>query len=128
MNDVWKMPILHWICSRIDPLSFITEVPSYYHFFAWHGCIVWISFYSETSSLEPFSLLNDLIASYYTKRKWHLRQGYLFCLNHIILIKKCFFTSTYFSPFNLKVLLNQKWSSLKMYSQVWDNFCQPKAL
>ena len=30
-------------------------------------CIVWISFYPGTSSLEPFALFYDLIASYYTK-------------------------------------------------------------
>ena len=36
-------------------------------FFALHSRIVWISFYLETSSLEPFSLFYDLIASYYTK-------------------------------------------------------------
>ena len=36
-----------------------------------------------------------------------------FVLNHIILIRKCFFTSAYFSPFDLKSSLNQKLSSLK---------------
>ena len=36
-----------------------------------------------------------------------------FVLNHIILIRKYFFESTYFSQFNLKSLLNQKLSSLK---------------
>ena len=36
-----------------------------------------------------------------------------FVLNHVILIRKCFFTSAYFSPFDLKSLLNQKLSSLK---------------
>ena len=34
-----------------------------------------------------------------------------FVLNHIILIIKCFFTSAYFSPFDLKSLLNQKFSN-----------------
>ena len=81
-------------------------------FFASHSRIVWISFYLKTSSLEPFSLFHDLIASYYTKRKWQWRQDY-FVLNHM-LIKKCFFTSACFSPFNLKVLLNQKLFSLKV--------------
>ena len=38
----------------------------------------------------------------------------LFVLNHIILIRKCFFTSAYFSPFDLKSLLNQALSSLKV--------------
>ena len=42
-------------------------------------CIVWISFYPGTSSLEPLSLFYDLIASYYTKGKWQQRQAYLFC-------------------------------------------------
>ena len=36
-----------------------------------------------------------------------------FVLNHIILMRKSFFTSAYFSPFDLKSLLNQKLSSLK---------------
>ena len=79
LHDVWKMHTLHWPCSRIDALSFITVVPSYYHFLASHSRIVWISFYLETSSLEPFSLFYDLIASYYTKGKWQWRQGHLFC-------------------------------------------------
>ena len=35
-----------------------------------------------------------------------------FVLNHI-LIRKCFFASVYFFPFDLKSLLNQKLSSLK---------------
>ena len=34
-------------------------------------------------------------------------------MNHIILIRKCFFTSAYFSPFDLKSSLNQKLLSLK---------------
>ena len=55
------MPILHWTCFTIDVLSFITVVPSYYHFFAPHSRIVWISFYLEASTLEPFSLFHDLI-------------------------------------------------------------------
>ena len=75
-------------------------------------CIAWISFYPGTSSLEPFSLFYNLIASYYTKGKWQWRKVY-FVLNHIILIRKCFFTSAYFSPFDLKSSLNQKLSSLK---------------
>ena len=75
-------------------------------------CIVWISFYPGTSSLEPFSLFYDLIASYYTKGKWQWRQGD-FVLNRIILIRKCFFTSAYFSPFDLKSSLNHKLSSLR---------------
>ena len=105
------MPILHWTCSRIDTLSFITVVPSYYHFFTSQSHIIWISFYLETSSLEPFSLFYDLIASDYTKGEWQWRQDYLFC--HIILLRKCFFTSAYFSPFDLRNLLTQKLSSLK---------------
>ena len=36
-----------------------------------------------------------------------------FALNQIILIRKCFFTSAYFSPFDLKSSLNQKLSRLK---------------
>ena len=73
-----------------------------------HSHIVWISFDLETSSLEPFSIFYDLIASCYTKGKLEWRQSYLFVLNHIILIRKCFFTSAYFSPFDLKSILNQK--------------------
>ena len=111
--DVWIMPILQWTCSRIDALSFIIVVPSYHDFFTLHGRILWISFYLETSSLETFSLFYDLTASYYTKGKWQWRQGYLFAFSHIILIRKCFFTSTYFSPFDLKSLLSHKLSSLK---------------
>ena len=62
-----KSPYL--TCSRKGSLSFITTVP-FYHFFASHSRIVWILFYLETSSLEPFLLFYDLIASYYTKGKW----------------------------------------------------------
>ena len=36
-----------------------------------------------------------------------------FAFNHIILKRKCFFTFAYFSPFDLKRLLNQNFSSLK---------------
>ena len=36
-----------------------------------------------------------------------------FAFSHIILIRKGFFTSTYFSPFDLKSLLSHKLSSLK---------------
>ena len=39
---------------------------------------------------------------------------FIFVLNHIMLIKKCLFTSACFSPFNLKILPNQKLSSLKV--------------
>ena len=42
-------------------------------------CIVLISFYPGTLSLEPFPIFYGVIASYYTKRKWQWRQGYLFC-------------------------------------------------
>ena len=59
-------------------------------------CIVWVSFYPGTSSLEPFSLFYDLIASYYTKGKWQRRQGYLLCFKSYHFDKKCFFTSAYF--------------------------------
>ena len=82
-------------------------------FFVSQNHIIWISFYLETSPLEPISLFNDLRASDYTKRKWQWRQDHFFVLNHISLIRKCFFTSAYFSPFGLKNLLNQKLSSLK---------------
>ena len=34
-------------------------------------------------------------------------------MNHIILIRKCYFIAAYFSPFDLKSFLNQKLSSLK---------------
>ena len=53
-------------------------------------CIVWISFCPGTSSLEPFSLFYDLIASYYTKGKWQWRQGYLFCFESYHFDKKMF--------------------------------------
>ena len=89
------------------------SVFSYHHFVASHCHIVWISFYLDTSSLATFSLFYDLIASHYTKGKWHWRRGYLFCFEYIILITKYFFPSLYFSPFNLKSLLNQKLTSLK---------------
>ena len=80
-------------------------------------------FYHETSSLEPFSLFYDLIASYYTKGKCQLGQGYLFCFESYHFDKKMFsyiFTSAYFSPFNLKSLLNQKLSSSKTKFCFWD--------
>ena len=77
-----------------------TVVPSHYHFF-------------ETSSLEPFSLFYDLIATYYTKRKWQWRQDYVFCLESFHFDKTMFFTSAYFSPSDLKSRLKQKLSSLK---------------
>ena len=91
-----------------------TVVPSNYHFIALHCRIVWISFYFEAWSLTPFLLFNFLtfLASYYTKRKWQ-DKVICFVLNDIILIKRHFFTSAYFSPFDLKSLLNQKLSSLK---------------
>ena len=76
-------------------------------------CIVWISFYPGTSSLEPFSIFYDLIASYYTKGKWQWRKVIYFVWNHIILIIKYFFTSAFFSPFDLKSSLNRKMSSLR---------------
>ena len=68
----------------------LTVVPSYYHFFASHSRIVWIWFYLETSSLEPFSLFYDLIAPDYTKEKWQCRQGYLFCFESYHFDKKMF--------------------------------------
>ena len=54
--------------------------------------------------------------------RWHLitqkengngEKVIYFALNHIMLTRKCFFTSAYFSPFDLKGSLNQKLSSLK---------------
>ena len=83
----------------------------------------WISFYLEISSLEPFSLFHDLIASHYTKGKCQWGQGYLFCFESYHFDKKMFFyifTSAYFSPFNLKSLLNQKLSSSKTKFCFWD--------
>ena len=62
-------------------------------------CIVWISFYPGTSSLEPFSLFYDLIASYYTKGKWQWRQGYLFCFESYHFDKKMFLCICLFSSF-----------------------------
>ena len=73
--------------------------------FALRSRIVWISFYLKTSSLQPFSLFYDLIASYYTKGKWQWRQGYLFCFQSCH-FDKGFFKFAYFSPFDLKSLLN----------------------
>ena len=75
-------------------------------------CIVWISFCHGTSSLDPFSLFYDLIASYYTKGKWQWRQGYLFCFESYHFDKKMFLYISFFSPFDLKSSLNQKLSSL----------------
>ena len=66
LHVVWKMPTLHRTCSRMNVLSLITVVPSYYHFYASFG---------SRFTLE----LYNLIASYYTKGKWQWRQGYLFC-------------------------------------------------
>ena len=60
-------------------------------------CIVWISFYPGTSSLEPCSLFYDLIASYYTKGKLQWRQGYLFCFESYHFDKKMFFYICYTS-------------------------------
>ena len=78
-----------------------------FFFFASHSRIVWISFYLETSSLEPFSL-------FIKKENGNVDKVIYFVLNHIIFIRKFFFTSVYFSAFNLKILLNQKLSSLKV--------------
>ena len=52
--------------------------------------IVWISFCPGTSSLEPFWLFYDQIASYYTKAKWQWRKGYLFCFESYHFDKKMF--------------------------------------
>ena len=77
--------------------------------------IFWISFYPGTSSVEPLSLFYDVIASYYTKGK--CGQGYedkvIYFVLNIVLIRKCFFTSAYFFPFDLKSSVKQKLSSLK---------------
>ena len=77
-------------------------------------CIVLISFYPGTLSLEPFPIFYGVIASYYTKRKWQWRQARLFILFWITSFwqKKCFLPSAYFPPFDLKSSLNQKLSSL----------------
>ena len=80
----------------------------------------WISFYLEISSLEPFSLFYDLIASYYTKGKWQWGQGFLFCFEWYHFDKKMFFYICLFSPFNLKSLLNQKLFSSKAKFCFWD--------
>ena len=95
------------------PFSFLTVVSTYYHFFVTQSHIVWISFYLETSSLESYSLFYDLITSDYAKKNGNGDRIIYFVLNHIILVRKCFFTSACFSPFDLKSLLNQKLSSLK---------------
>ena len=53
----------------------------------------------------------DLIASYYIKGKWQWRQGYLFCFESNYFDKKMFLYI--FSPFDLKSLVNQKFSIFK---------------
>ena len=89
----WRLENAH-----ITLNMFQNRFPFFYNssaFLLSFSCIVWISFYPGTSSLEPFSLFYDLIASYYTKGKWQWRQGYLFCFeshhfdnhdNHIIFL------------------------------------------
>ena len=67
-------------------------------------CIVWISFYPGTSSLEPFPFFYDLIASYYTKGKWQWRKGYLFCFESYhfdckMFLYICLFFSFWFEEF-----------------------------
>ena len=56
-----------------------------------------------------------MIGSYYTKGK--CGQGYedkvIYFVLNIVLIRKCFFTSAYFFPFDLKSSVKQKLSSLK---------------
>ena len=90
-RDPEKMPLLQWKCSRTDAFSFKIVVRAFLlSFFASHSRIVWISFYLETSSLEPFSLFYDLIASYYTKGKWQWRQDYLFWFQPYHFDKKMF--------------------------------------
>ena len=79
LHDVWKIPVLHWTRSRIDGLSFITVVPSYYHFFRIAQLHRFDFVLSWNFISRAFSLFYDLIASYYTKWKWQWRQGYLFC-------------------------------------------------
>ena len=74
-------------------------------------CIIWISFYPGSSSLEPFSLFYDLIASYYTKGKWQWKEGYLFCFESYHFDKKMFPYICLF--FFLIWKVNQKLSSLK---------------
>ena len=104
-RDPEKMPLLQWKCSRIDAFSFKIVVRAFLlSFFASHSRIVWISFYLETSSLEPFSLFYDLIASYYTKGKWQWRQDYLFWFQPYHFDKKmflylCLFLSTWSEEF-----------------------------
>ena len=109
----WRLENAHITLNMFQnrcPFLFNSSAfPSYYHFFASHSRIVWISFYLETSSLEPFSLFNDLIAFYYTKGKWQWRQGYLVCLESYHFDKKMFlYICLFLSPFNLKSLLNQR--------------------
>ena len=67
-------------------------MPSYYHFYASFG----------------FRFILELLLENGNGDK-----VIYFVLNHIILIRKCFFTSAYFSPFDLKSSLNQKLFSLK---------------
>ena len=57
-------------------------------------------------------LCTDSILLY--KRKMAIETRFFsFFFNHIILIRKCFLIFAYFSPFDLKRILNQKLSSLK---------------
>ena len=81
------MPTLHWTSSRIDALSFITVVPSNYHF------------YASSSSVEPFWLFYDLTAFNYTKGKWQWRKGYLFCFESYHFDKKMFLCICFFFSF-----------------------------
>ena len=87
LHDVWNILTLHWTCSRIDALPFLYNSSAFLLSFL---CIVWISFCPRTSSLEPFWLFYDLIASYYTKGKWQWRKGYLFCFESYHFDKKMF--------------------------------------
>ena len=106
------MPILHRTCSRVDALSFITVVPSYYHCITLsHRFNFVLSWTFIPSTIFTFLWL-DSILLYQRKMGMEARLFLLFCI-HIILIRKYFFKSAYFFPFNLKSLLKQKLSTLK---------------
>ena len=107
------MRILHWTSFKTDPFSFIIVAPSCYHFFnttqSHHFDFV-LSWNFIPRTIFTF-LWPDSILLYKGKMAMETRLFILFWI--IPFDKKIFFISAYFSPFDLKSLLNQKLSSLK---------------
>ena len=84
----WRLEIAHITLNIFqNRCSFLHNSSAFLLSFL---CIVWILFYPGTSSLEPFLLCYDLIASYYTKGIYQWRQGYLFCFEWLHFDKKMF--------------------------------------